>query len=142
MADYVIRRVVISTVFLVVILTGHATASSEDNFDGAVWKFQMTNKLNPSSVFVGRFRVSNHILYQKASPSDPKYSKRVGENHPNHKKTRFEVNDFRVFTQIGKKMSTIKGTGRLSYKELGEWSGLFTDGDGNNWKFKAERIQE
>lgn len=36
----------------------------------------------------------------------------------------------------------MKGTGRLSMVKIGEWEGLFTDGRGVNWEFKASRIEE
>ncbi|MBB3208879.1 hypothetical protein FHS27_004713 [Rhodopirellula rubra] len=117
-------------------------ATSQDNFDGAVWAFKMSKKQEPKKIIGGRFRVSNHVLFQKFDPSDAQFSKRVGKNHPNGQKTRFDVDDFRVFTEPKKRLILIKGTGRLSMDKIGEWSGIFTDGRGSNWTFKASRIKE
>jgi hypothetical protein len=122
-------------------LSVHPAAAADDNFDGAVWKFEMTNKKDPAKKLFGRFRVSNHVLFQKDTPSDPKYSKQVGKNFPDGKKTRFEVSDFRVLTPNMSELK-VKGTARLTLVKVGEWEGLFTDGRGVNWDFKASRIQE
>jgi len=119
-----------------------SSAAEEDNFEGAVWKFEMSNKNDSSRVLVGNFRVSSHILFQKATPSDPTYSKKVGTNKPNGTKTRFEVADFRAFTKKKKVEFLIKGTGRVSLVEFGEWKGLFTDGRGVNWAIRLSRIKE
>lgn len=120
----------------------HSTAVAQDNFEGAVWKFEMSNKKDPGEKLVGRFRVSNHVLYQKDTPADPKYSKRVGTNHPGGKKTRFEVRDFRAFTQEGKRQLRMEGTARMTMLRIGEWEGLFTDKSGANWDLRASRIEE
>jgi len=117
-------------------------ATAQDNFDGAVWRFRMSKKQTPAKVLVGQFRVSDHVLFQKDTPSDPEFSKKVGRNSPNGKKTRIDVDDFRVFTKEKKRMLKMKGTARLSLDKVGEWSGIFTTGKGDNWTFKASRIKE
>ena len=142
MAAAFIRGASLIAVIVSVIACFTTTATSEDNFDGAVWQFEMTSKQGPTRVMVGRFRVADHVLFQKDTPSDPKFSKRVGKNTPNGKKTSFKVEDFRVFTKRNKRLFKMKGTARLSLVEFGEWTGLFTDGRGQNWSFKASRIQE
>jgi hypothetical protein len=128
--------------FALIAPEAQSAAAGEDNFDGAVWKFEMSNKKEPAKKMVGRFRVSNHVLFQKDTPSDPKYSKRVGKNYPNGKRTRVEVRDFRAFTKEGMNQVRLEGTARLSLVKFGEWEGLFTDGSGSNWGFTASRIEE
>jgi len=135
-------RVLAASLVAVCLLSVQKPVSAEDNFDGAIWKFEMTNKKDATKKVIGRFRVSDNVLYQKDTPSDPKYSKKVGTNHPNGKRTRFEVTELRAFKQKSKELIRIKGTGRIALVKFGEWEGLFTDGRGTNWEFKASRIEE
>lgn len=134
------------TAFMIVALailgTPPRRATAQDTIDGAVWRFEMTNKTNPGRKFNGRYRVSDHVLYQKDSPEDAEYAKRVGTNHPNGKRTQFEVEDFRVLIPGQKAQLRIKGTARLVMVKFGEWEGVFIDGRGVNWDFKAFRIIE
>lgn len=137
------RRTLISCALLAFFAAPSQSAvAGDDNFDGAVWRFEMTNRKDTGKKLIGRFRVSNHVLFQKDTPSDPKFSKRVGTNHPSGKKTRFEVRDFRVFTAEDKKQMRMQGTARLLLVKFGEWEGQFTDQSGVNWDFHAFRILE
>ncbi|NNJ26080.1 hypothetical protein [Alienimonas chondri] len=119
-----------------------APASAEDSFDGAVWRVKLTSKKEPSKVRHAQFRMAESVLYQKVTRTDPTYSKRVGKNFPDGRRTRFEVEDFRV--RLGRKDDyvTIKGTGRMTPVKVGRWHGLFTDGRGDNWDLVADRIEE
>jgi len=142
LAAFNFQSVIACACFALIAPAAHPAAAAQDNFDGAVWKFEMSNKKDPAKKLVGRFRVSNHVLFQKDTPSDPKCSKRVGTNHPNGKRTRIEVRDFRTFTKEEKNQVRLEGTARLSLVKFGEWEGLFTDGNGANWGFTASRIEE
>lgn len=117
-------------------------AQEGDQFEGAVWQFEMSQKKNPQTKLTGRFRIADHVVFQMDKPSDPKFSKQVGKNHPDGKKTMMEVADFRVFTQPGKKQQRIAGTAKLKMIKFGEWTGVFTDKDGVNWDINCSRINE
>lgn len=117
-------------------------AADQDQFEGAVWRFKMTQKKSDNTTLIGRYRISDHTVYQKDTPADPSFSKAVGKNHPNGTKTRMEVVDFRAFQQSNKKQQRIEGTARLKMVEFGKWTGMFTDKVGVNWDFECSRIQE
>lgn len=141
-----IRSAIVLAFIARFVLTASPRAWAQDNFDGAVWRFEMSSKTGPARKVQGRYRVSDHVLFQNDTPADTKFSKRVGTNHPNGGKTRFEVEDFRVFP-AGQRprrdnFVLMKGTARLKAVKFGEWEGLFTDGAGRNWDFKAFRILE
>ena len=80
-------------------------------------------------------------MFQKDSPSDPDYTKRVGKNNPKGTTTSFEVDDFRAFTRQ-KKQVRMKGSAKLSLVKYGEWTGVFTDRRGVKWEIKVTRIEE
>ena len=117
-------------------------AQEEDQFEGAVWQFAMSQKKAPQTKLIGRFRISKHVVFQKEKRSDAEFSKQVGKNHPVGKKTRMEVAGFRVFEQANKKQQSIAGTARLKMIRFGEWTGVFTDEKGVNWDIKCSRIME
>ncbi|WP_417381245.1 hypothetical protein [Gimesia sp.] len=111
-------------------------------FEGAVWKFEMTSKAERRKKLQGRFRVENNVLYQKKTPDDPSYSKAVGKNYPKKLKTRMVLTDFRAFTKKGKVVTDMKGSFWLDFNRLGHWSGTMIDGKGTHWNFKCVRFQE
>jgi uncharacterized glyoxalase superfamily protein PhnB len=114
---------------------------AEDRFEGAVWEFELKKTSPPTNVLTGRYRVSNHILFQKDNPGDKEYTKQVGRNNPNGNRTTFVVDDFRAFTR-DKKQVRMKGTGKASLVEFGKWTGTFTDRRGVQWQLRLNRIEE
>lgn len=126
---------------LAVLCAGHGALAQEgDQFEGAVWQFEMSQKKSPDTKLVGRYRIANHVVFQKDVPSDPQFSKQVGKNQPDGKRTKMEVTDFRVFEQPSKKQQRVAGTARLKMVKFGEWTGVFTDEKGVNWDMKCTRI--
>lgn len=117
-------------------------ACAEDKFDGAVWRFAMSPKKRGKETLKGAFRVSNNVLYQKETPSDPDFKKVVGKNFPKGKKTRIKFHDLRAFDKSKKLHSGIKGTVLLTMDRFGEWSGRLLDSEGQHWDFKCSRVQE
>lgn len=117
-------------------------AQEGDQFEGAVWQFEMSQKKSPQTKLIGRYRISDHVVFQMDKPTDPQFSKQVGKNYPDGTKTKMEVADFRVFEQPNKKQQRIAGTARLRMIKFGEWTGVFTDEKGVNWNIKCSRIKE
>mgnify|MGYP001002968559 CR=1 FL=1 len=131
------------------ILAGFCHAADESQqgddggkFDGAVWQFTMKPKTGNAKAMRGRFRVNQDVIYQKATPADPTFSKKIGMNHPRYPKTKIEVTDLRALDEAGKLHRQIKGTAHLSIDKRGEWSGEFVDADGVHWEFQCTRTQE
>lgn len=135
--------------FVVMCASTNREIRADDTIEGAVWQFEMSEKSRESNKLVGRFRLSNNVLYQKEKPRHPTFNKQVGKNFPKGKVTRFEVTEFRALPKGNDKIDfskdavvLLKGTGRMSLTKIGEWEGLFTDDSGINWNFKAVRIAE
>ena len=127
-----------------------ATADEKDKFDGAIWNFTMTPK-RPASAepLKGGFRVFKHVLYQRSEAPREKgvakrddFNKVIGKNHPQGKRTRVELNDFRAFDKNMTWHSGLKGSVLLTIDRFGEWSGTFVDSEGRHWDFKCVRVQE
>jgi len=128
-----------------------ASADDKDKFDGAIWNFTMTPKRGGLGLepLKGGFRVFNHVLYQRSKPPREKkeanrddFDKVVGKNHPQGKRTRVEMKDFRAFDKNMTWHSGLKGSVLLTIDRFGEWSGTFVDSEGRHWDFKCTRVQE
>jgi hypothetical protein len=139
------RRIFVATVAGMIatcLCASSAIAEEGDQFEGAIWQFELTQKKSPDTKLVGQYRIAKHVVYQKTKRDDKDFSKEVGKNHPEGKKTKMEVTEFRAFNESEKKRLLIEGTARLKLVKGGEWSGVFTDKDGINWDMKCTRIQE
>lgn len=113
-----------------------------DNFEGAIWYFQMTPKLKGARVLRGQFRVADHIVYQKTTRDSEKFNKTVGTNHPNGKKTRVEFTDLRAMNPDKQWRNGMQGEVKMTLDQFGKWSGMFTDRMGRNWDFSCTRVKE
>ncbi len=84
---------------LIACLPVHSTAAaqSDDQFDGAVWRFVMKPKFKGESESKGGFRVLNNELFQKETPKDEEFTKKIGTNHPNGDRTVMKLKEFRYF---------------------------------------------
>lgn len=114
-------------------------------FDGAVWKFQLTPKPAGGDrvPLSGRYRIAENVLYQRRDDDDKEFSKKVGKNKPNGAtKTKVEFTDLRAVAKGGAAREGIKGTATLTKERHGEWSGTFVDGDGDRWEFHCSRYKE
>lgn len=119
-----------------------ATGADGGQFDGAVWNFSLRPKSPGSPNLRGRFRVSDHVLYQKASPEDADFTVQIGKNHPRGKRARVELTNFRAFGPGRELHSGMSGMAMISMDRGGEWSGRFIDSSGKHWDFKCTRVQE
>lgn len=130
--------------FLLGVATSESSEAQQagDNFEGAIWYFKMTPKLKGFNVLRGQFRVSDHVVYQKEGRDSDEFSKRVGVNHPNGKRTKVEFTDLRAKTPKNDWRNEIKGEVKMRLDEYGKWSGLLTDGMGRNWDFNCTRVKE
>jgi hypothetical protein len=124
------------------LLRDATAAQSGDTIDGAIWQFEMTPKGRGLKPLRGRFRVSDNVLYQNSQGMRNKFDKVIGKNHPDGRRTRVEFEDFRAADKDRNFQGGMKGTARLKIDRVGEWSGVFTDGEGRNWDFKCTRVRE
>lgn len=121
----------------------HAQGKDGGEFDGAVWRFTLTPKVAGPGQLRGHFRVSNHVLYQKADIKDPNYTKQVGKDNPQRRAhTRVEFTDLRALDKRGVPHSGFKGTVLLKGERFGHWSGSFIDSQGRHWNIQCTRVQE
>lgn len=114
------------------------------DFEGAVWRFEMTPKgsRGGGAPLAGRYRVAKHVLYQKRDRQDKDFSKRVGTNRPSGKRTKVEFDGLRAADKDGAFREGIGGTALLTMDRFGEWSGTLVDGDGRHWDFRCTRVKE
>jgi len=110
-------------------------------FDGAVWGYKLTPKNARLGVQTGAFRVNNHVLYQKAKPEDKTFTKVVGKNSPDGRRTSMVFEDLRGHGPNGEILH-ISGKARLGMEKGGEWGGRFVDSNGNHWDFHVSRQKE
>lgn len=121
----------------------HAQRRGGGDFNGAVWKFTLTPKVAGPGQLRGHFRVSNHVLYQKANIKDPDYTKHVGKDNAGRRGcTRVEFTDLRALDKRGVPHEGFKGTALLKGERFGHWSGSFVDSQGRHWSVKCTRVQE
>lgn len=167
---FVLRTLIVFGV-LVLPFGPSAVAQRGDSFEGAVWKFSMTPKVPRKEPMRGLFRVNNYEVFQKEKPDDETFSLQVGKIEPKGNRTRIMFHDARAFErpsgsgpgskpgpgsrpgsrtdsgdgQLGAgpgRAKELKGVAALKMEKFGEWSGLFTDSEGNHWDFRCSRIQE
>ncbi|WP_417851758.1 hypothetical protein [Thalassoglobus sp.] len=117
-------------------------AQAGDNFEGAVWSFMMVPKLKGAKNLRGQFRVSDHIVYQKGQKKTGEFTKRVGVNHPQGKRTKVVFTDLRALNSDREWREGMKGEVKMTIDKYGKWSGLFTDENGDNWEFTCNRVKE
>lgn len=119
---------------------GVSGVAKADDFVGAVWKFRMESY--SGAKLQGRYRISNHVMYQRSVPSDSYYGKLVGQNYPDGDYTEFEVHNMRVFGPDGQFRGYISGTASLSCDHYGQWTGEFVGSKGVRWRFRCIRYRE
>jgi hypothetical protein len=102
----------------------------------------MTPKAPGPQPLRGAFRVANDVLYQKETPEDADFTKKIGKNQPRGSKTRIEFTDLRAFVRRGVAHEGLSGNVLLTIDRAGEWSGTFVDSQGRHWSFKCTRVQE
>jgi hypothetical protein len=120
-------------------------AEDGDTIDGALWRFEMTSMKRKGEVRGGRFRVADHVLYQKDGPRSEGDEHVVGKDLPKGKRrTVIEFDGLRTFKPGPPRevAGPISGKVRLSSEKRGRWYGELIDGDGVRWKFHCVRIQE
>ncbi|TWU50661.1 hypothetical protein Poly51_39540 [Rubripirellula tenax] len=117
------------------------TGAGDDQFEGAVWKFKITPKnIEP---LLGRYRINDHVLYQREVLSGSDYSKKVGTNHPKGQKTMTVFTDMRGFTQNTRKViEGLRGTAHLELQEYGRWTGTIKLDGKPEMKMECIRILE
>ncbi|MEY2725366.1 MAG: hypothetical protein RLZZ458_1233 [Planctomycetota bacterium] len=121
-------------------------AQQADEFEGAVWRFEISRKGESATKLEGLYRISDKVVFQAARESDKEFVRKVGNNYPARKKrvmnTRMEITNFRVAQPNGSKQQTISGSVNLKYQRYGEWTGVFTDRRGEVWEARVTRIRE
>ena len=105
----------------------------------------MASKAHKGDERVGRFRVNNHVIYQKEMPrsadsEDRVVGKDVPQPRPN--RTIMEFTGLRTFDSNRRPLGEISGKVRLEADARGEWNGELVDGDGVHWNFRCVRIKE
>lgn len=143
-----LTKIFVVLCLLLACLPSRSTAAlqDDDQFDGAVWRFVMKPKFKGESESKGGFRVLNNELFQKETPKDEEFSKKIGTNHPNGDRTVMKLKEFRYFAisddPSPKTAKQISGRVLLKRERFGEWSGRFIDEHGRHWEFKCSRVAE
>ena len=102
----------------------------------------MTGKGPRKQELNGLFRVNRHVLYQKETPDDPDFTKKIGTSKYQAKRCTIELTEFRAFDKDRNKHDGLSGKVVMTIDRFGEWTGTLIDGKGRNWDFHCSRVKE